>query len=286
MGAPRAGDGLTGAGGDGLAAAGGDMGTTANGGGRAARRRERVAALVVERGSVTIESLVDELAVSRMTVHRDLDDLEEQGILRKVRGGATAERSTVFESDIGFRLRTAVREKQAIARAAVELVTPGQAIMLDESTTMLPLVDALGQVGPLTVISNFVEVQRRLATDRSVHFIGLGGDYVAHADAFHGLLCELAIRALHADIAFLSTSAIDRTHLYHQEAVVVATKRAMLEAARRKVLLVDSGKLDGGALFRVDTIARFDHLVVDAGATPAQLNALRETGVEVIVAPL
>jgi DeoR/GlpR family transcriptional regulator of sugar metabolism len=256
------------------------------GGGRAARRRERVAALVVERGSVTIDSLVDELAVSRMTVHRDLDDLEEQGILRKVRGGATAERSTVFESNVGFRLRTAVREKQAVARVAVELVTPGQAIMLDESTTMLPLVDALGQVGPLTVISNFVEVQRRLAGQRSIAFIGLGGDYVAHSDAFHGLLCEQAIRALHADVAFLSTSALDAVYLYHQEAVVVATKRAMLDAARRKVLLVDSGKLDGGALYRVDPIARFDQVIVDAGATPAQLRALGDTGVEIVVAPL
>lgn len=262
------------------------MGPARGGVTAAIRRRERVAALVVEHGSVTIDALVDELAVSRMTVHRDLDDLERHGVLRKVRGGATAERSTVFESTLGFRLRTAVREKQALARVAVGLVTPGQAVMLDDSTTMLPLADALTAAGPLTVITNFVEVQRRLADERTVALIGLGGDYDPHNHAFHGLLCELGIRALRPDVAFLSSSALTGEDVYHQQAVVVATKRAMLESARRRVLLVDSGKLDSGALYRVGAVARFDQVVVDAGATPAQLRALRDTGVEVLVAPL
>jgi DNA-binding MarR family transcriptional regulator len=133
-------------------------------------RRDRVAAALLERGSVTIEGLMAELGASRMTVHRHLDALEALGLLRKVRGGATAARSTLFESSVEYRRRIATREKEAIAEAALSLVAPGQAVMLDESTTMLPLARRLPSVGPLTVISDFVAVQQILAHDRSVRF--------------------------------------------------------------------------------------------------------------------
>jgi DeoR/GlpR family transcriptional regulator of sugar metabolism len=247
-------------------------------------RRDRVAAALLERGSVTIEGLMAELGVSRMTVHWDLDALEALGLLRKVRGGATAARSTLFESSVEYRRRIATREKEAIAEAALALVAPGQAVMLDESTTMLPLARRLPSVGPLTVISNFVAVQQILAHDRSVRFIGLGGDYLPNYDAFHGLGCEQAIRALRADVAFLSVSAIDGCTAFHQESVVVATKRAMLASARRSVLLVDHGKLGHSALHRVGPVTDFDLVIVDAGAGEEQLAELREGGAELHVA--
>jgi DeoR/GlpR family transcriptional regulator of sugar metabolism len=247
-------------------------------------RRENVAALVLERGAVTIEGLVGELGVSRMTVHRDLDELERQGVLRKVRGGATASRSTLFESTVAYRLRTAVREKEAIAAAALELVAPGQAVMLDESTTMLPLARRLPGAGPLTVISNSVAIQQVLAAERSIRFIGLGGDYLPNYDAFHGLGCEQAIRALRADLVFLSVAAMDGLTTFHQESVVVATKRAMLASARRKVLLLDHGKLGHSALHQVGPVDLFDCVITDEGAGQEHLAVLRDAGVDVRVA--
>ena len=74
--------------------------------------------------------------VSRMTVHRDLKILEEQGIVRRVHGGVTVHSSSLVESTILYRSRLADAEKEAIARAAIEMVEPGQAIILDDSTTV------------------------------------------------------------------------------------------------------------------------------------------------------
>jgi DeoR/GlpR family transcriptional regulator of sugar metabolism len=88
-------------------------------------------------GSVTVDQLVSLLGVSRMTVHRDLDVLEADAVLRKVRGGATALRSSLFESDFPFRLTSSVAAKNAIGRAAATFVDGGQAVICDESTTTM-----------------------------------------------------------------------------------------------------------------------------------------------------
>ena len=88
---------------------------------------------------VSLKDLAARLDVSLMTVHRDLDELERQGVLRKVRGGATPQPSSLFESNVRYRLTLAMTEKQALARAAIDQVESGQSVMIDESTTGLAL---------------------------------------------------------------------------------------------------------------------------------------------------
>ncbi|MFJ9612351.1 DeoR/GlpR family DNA-binding transcription regulator [Streptomyces noursei] len=103
-------------------------------------RRKRISDRVLAEGQVTIEELVQELGVSQMTVHRDLDTLEHQGWLRKVRGGATAAPSALFESTARWRGNEQVAAKEAICEAALALAEPGQAVIIDDSSTAL-LVD-------------------------------------------------------------------------------------------------------------------------------------------------
>ncbi|NEE10819.1 DeoR/GlpR transcriptional regulator, partial [Streptomyces sp. SID7499] len=92
--------------------------------------------------------------VSLMTVHRDLDDLARQGVLRRFRGGASALPSTVFESSLDYRLGVNTAEKNAVARAAAALVEPGMSVMLDDSTTVLVMAGLLVDLAPLTVVTN------------------------------------------------------------------------------------------------------------------------------------
>src|SRR5215211_4848901 len=102
-------------------------------------RRERIAEIVLTNESVSARDLASRFDVSVMTVHRDLDELERQGVLRKVRGGATPQPSSLFESNVRYRLTLAMTEKQALARAAIDQVESGQSVMIDESTTGLAL---------------------------------------------------------------------------------------------------------------------------------------------------
>src|SRR5690242_19938951 len=105
----------------------------------AARRHERIAEMVLRQPFVAAKDLARLFDVSLMTIHRDLDELEHQGLLRKVRGGATPQPSSLFESNVRYRMTMAEAEKQALARFALGQIEPGQAVMLDESTTCLAL---------------------------------------------------------------------------------------------------------------------------------------------------
>lgn len=99
-------------------------------------------------GSVTAGELAERFGVSLMTIHRDLDELERQGIVRKYRGGVTAQPSGVFESNVAYRMKSMQAAKDAIAAKAAALVEPGMAVMLDDSTTTLALARRLTGITP------------------------------------------------------------------------------------------------------------------------------------------
>ncbi len=248
-------------------------------------RRERIAEHVLAHETVSAKELAAAFDVSVMTVHRDLDELERHGVLRKVRGGATAQPSSLFESNVRFRLRTSTVEKEALARFAVEMVEPGSAVLLDDSTTALALSRLLPAVGPLTVITNYLRVLNDLSGQPGIRLIALGGDYSASHDAFVGVVCENAIESIRADVFFMSTSAVASGIAFHQEQQVVAIKRAMLQVAKKKVLLIDHGKLGKVALHALAPLSAFDLVVVDDAAEEAQLRELRDAGVPFAVAP-
>jgi DeoR/GlpR family transcriptional regulator of sugar metabolism len=240
------------------------------------RRRTALADHVLSAGSVSAADLAELFGVSLMTIHRDLDELERQGIVRKYRGGVTAQPSGVFESNVGYRKKSNQQAKDAIAARAVELVEPGMAVMLDDSTTALALARRLVGITPLTVVTNFLEAMNLLARERDIRLMALGGDYDPLHDSFLGMSCVDAIESLRVDLCFVSTSAVSGGYAYHQEQHIVSVKRAMLGAATRNVLLVDHTKLGRVALHHVAPLSVFERVVVDDGAGAEALRELDE----------
>lgn len=258
----------------------------ARGGGSSSARQRQIADHVLSSGSVSASQLAEIFGVSLMTVHRDLDELERQGVVRKFRGGVSAQPSSVFESNIEFRLRSAQAEKAAIARYARTMIEPGLAVILDDSTTALEVAYLLPDMAPLTVITNFLEVIKTVTGVPGIRLISLGGEYYPTHDSFLGVPCIEAIASLRADVLFTSTSAASNGHAFHQEQQIVLVKRAMMRAATRKVLLLDHTKLGRSALHELAPLADFDDVIVDSGAPEATIRALRDHHVKVHVAPL
>ncbi len=250
-----------------------------------AQRQEQITDYVMRQSFVRVQELVDLFGVSLMTIHRDLDELAAQGVLRKVRGGATVLPSTLFESDVRYRLNTALKEKEAIAEAALSYVEPGQAVLLDASTTILALSRLLPRVAPLTVITNCLTIIQELSKVKDIDLISLGGNFFPKHDAFTGVICEQAIGALHANILFMSTPAISNNVIYHQSQELVKVKRAMMGSASKRILLIDHSKLGKVALHRQADLGEFDLVIVDAGVDEAQLNELHEAHIPVQVVP-
>lgn len=248
-------------------------------------RRERIGEIVLASEYVSARDLASRFDVSLMTVHRDLDELERRGLLRKIRGGATPQPSSLFESNVRYRLSTARTEKEALARYALAMIEPGQAILLDDATTTLALARLLPGIAPLTVITNYLATIQLLHDAPGIRLIALGGEYFPSHDSFLGIVCEDAIASLRADLFFMSTSAVNNGIAYHQEQEIVAVKRAMLRAAAKSVLLIDHFKLGKTALHHLAPLADFDLIVVDDGVDADGRRALEEARTPFAIAP-
>ncbi len=247
-------------------------------------RRERIREQVTTAGFTRIEALAEEHQVSQMTIHRDLDALERQGWLRRIRGGATAVPSDLYHGDVRHRMHAMVSAKAQIAEAAANLVQPGMSMFLDDSTTALQLAPGLPARGPLTVVTNFLAAVNQLAGQPDIDLIALGGTYYAAYDAFLGPQTVESIRPLHADLLFMSTTAVTEGSCYHQSQDTVVVKRALMESAARTVLLIDHSKFAKRGLHRLAALTDFDLVVVDAGADQGLVRQLRGDGVQLLVA--
>lgn len=251
-------------------------------------RQRQIGERVIAAGSCTAQELASAFGVSIMTIHRDLDVLEHRGIVRKFRGGVTAQPSGVFESQLSYRMTSNDAEKSAIAQAALDYVEPGMSVMLDDSTTILHMIPGLAQYAPLHVATTFLTALQRLAqlaTESDLSIIGLGGVYDGGHDSFVGMQCLEQISGIRADVLFSSTSAVSASHAFHQEERIVALKRAMIDAATKRYLLVDHTKLGRVALHRIVPLDEFDLVITDSRADPAVIESWAASGIKYQIVP-
>jgi DeoR/GlpR family transcriptional regulator of sugar metabolism len=239
-------------------------------------RIDTIAKFVLANGTATAAALVDLTGVSLMTIHRDLDELERRGMVHKYHGGVSARASTVFESNHEYRMRSHQAMKNAIAESALRFIEPGMSVMLDDSTTGLALARLLGRVPPLTVVTNYLANVDVLRTMRDIRLIALGGEYSHTHHSFIGSPCADAIEGYSVDAAFISTSAMDAAFTYHQEQEEIVLKRAMINSARQKFMLIDSTKMPRAALYKLLPVVAFDCVIVDDAADKDLVKQLRE----------
>lgn len=245
-------------------------------------RRQAIMDLLVEQGSVDLDALAERFAVSKMTIHRDLDDLEEAGLLRKMRGGATIEAGTQFESDFRFRALQGNDAKSRMARAALSLVEPGMTLMVNDGSMAAVLGAMLPEKRPLTVITNNAAIIDTLKAEAGITLIALGGVYSAKFNGFFGVVTEQALARLRADIAFVSTPAVSAMQAFHMDDAVVRTKRAMIDAATRACLMVNHTRFDHTALHVLADLTEFETIITDD--RPAAADALARAGVQLTIA--
>jgi len=247
-------------------------------------RLDALTEYIIGAGSAKIEDLVERFGVTNVTIHRDLDTLQQRGILRKSRGFVTAIASSLFEANPEFRKRQNVRAKREIVAEAFKFVDPGHSIVLDDSTTCLHLAELLPSRQPLTVITHFQSAIDIVVKHPSISLISLGGQYYQWSNAFMGPLTISAMKSLHADIFFMSTPSIIDDACFHQHYDATLIKQAMFESAARRFLMADSSKFELRALHRSIPLKDFDAVIVDSATPLSRLEALQDLGVNVVVA--
>ncbi|MCV2369504.1 DeoR/GlpR family DNA-binding transcription regulator [Roseateles oligotrophus] len=250
-------------------------------------RHDRIISLLQQRQRLTTDAFALELGVSKETVRRDLIELESNGKLKRMHGGAVPcvqPVETLAEASYLERGRLHQAEKRAIARTAAALIEAGSTCFIDAGSSTNALAQAmLGSKG-IRVITNSVEVARTLASSTAIEVHLLGGQLQTDVPATSGEFTVSEIARFHADYAVISPTALNPEHgalnyAWHEASVA----RAMLAHARHSIMLANAHKLGQGSRVQICTAASIDSLVTDHQAEPAMLERLRKSGIKRVI---
>jgi DeoR/GlpR family transcriptional regulator of sugar metabolism len=245
----------------------------------AAQRHRRIVDELRSRGAVRVSELTELLAVSEMTVRRDLDSLAAAGLLEKVHGGATM-RGRLSAEEPGFEAKShrQLREKEAIARTAAGLVEQGQSIGLTAGTTTWRLAHHLGHVPDLTVVTNSIQVADVLHREaRPDLTVVVTGGVRTPSDALVGPIAVATIRSLHLDVLFMGVHGItSEPGLTTPNLLEAETDRALVASSERLVVVADHTKWGVRGLSRIAGLDEVDVLVTDAGLPGSARSAIAE----------
>lgn len=253
----------------------------------AEERQQAIAELVQARGRASVNELARDFAVTTETVRRDLSVLETARVVRRVHGGAVLAASlSVMESGLDERDATQAREKERIARAAMILLPgDGGSILVDAGSTTARLAELLPRDTRLAVFTHGVPIASRLATLPGVELHLLPGRVRTNTQAAVGAETVQAIEQLRVDVAFLGANGISAEHGFSTpDPEEAAVKRAIVRAARRVVVLADSTKFGLDATVSFAGLDDVDVVVTDAPSSDVAPHALRQAGIEVVVA--
>lgn len=251
-----------------------------------AQRHSRLQQLLSQRGMADLDTLAAELRVSASTVRRDLEQLEQMGLVKRTHGGViwvgdktSGTRPYAFDQRMGYQLDA----KRAIAKAARALVSPGQTVLIDGGTTTFYLAqELLGQ--PLQLVTNSLPIANLFLNDENVELILTGGLMYPRYGVLLGPTAEHILSTIHTKTLFLSVAGIHNNALYNQNLLLVQSERKMMEQAQEVILLVDSTKFGQQALARLGDLSEIDTVVTDPALTPEHRKSIAAAGCQLIVA--
>ena len=248
--------------------------------------------LALERRNLILEKLqtekrvvVSELSqlydVSEETIRRDLDKLEKEGLATKSYGGAVINEDVSIDLPFNVRKNQNVTGKQKMAEVAASMVQDGDHILLDASTTAVFIAKALKDKERLTVVTNSMEILLELSDVSGWNIISTGGKMKEGYLAFLGSRAEETIRSYYLDKAFFSCKALDQElGIMESQEAFATTKRAMIAASRRKVLVVDSTKFDQTAFSVAGDLRDIDVVVTDKKPSERWLERFTDAGID------
>ena len=249
------------------------------------QRQQHIFDLIRARKTVLVTELSEQLQISLSTVRRDLSEMEEQGLIERVHGGAILRKPPQDEDEPPALLRTDQNAdaKRRIAQAAAALVCDGETILLTAGSTVDAMIPYLTEKRNLTVITNVINVAYRLSAYPHITVIVLGG-WLRHSEfSLLGHLTQDSIKDLYAHKMFHGTFGLDPdyglTGMYVQE---VETDRVLIEHTAQLIVVADKSKFNHSGQVRIVPTERIHTLITETDAPADKLARLHAFGVHVI----
>lgn len=244
-------------------------------------RQRLILRRLMAEGRVQVMDLARELGVSAVTIRQDLGALAERGLIRRTHGGAVAVQ-TGFELPFARTAGVNAEEKARLARAAAEMIEEGETIILDVGTTTTAIAAALVGRRGLTIVTNALNIAMLLEDSQELTVIVTGGTLRSLQHSLVNPLGTEVLGLIRADHAFLGANGIEAeagvTNANFPEAEI---KRAMMAAARERIVVADHTKIGRVAAAVVAPVSAFDLLLTTSEADPAEIEKLRQKGLAV-----
>lgn len=252
-------------------------------------RQSKIIEIVHDTGRISIPDICTMFGVSEMTARRDLNDLDRQGLLRRIHGGAIANLGRSYEPSFQTRAIKNQDAKTAIGLKAAELIYDGDSVALDVGTTTLEIVPGLRGKRNLTIVTSCLQVAARIVDQISLEvdarLIITGGIVRPRELSMIGPIPEQVYRDLHVDKAFIGIGGIsldDGLTEYNIEDAQI--KRILLQNAREKIVVADGAKFGVTTFTSVTPLVAINKIVTDKSAPPEIIEQIRKQGIEVIFA--
>jgi DeoR/GlpR family transcriptional regulator of sugar metabolism len=237
-------------------------------------RQSEILLHIKEKGAATIGEIAGRFAVSEMTVRRVLYKLADAGLVIRTPGGAMVAPSGSMERTFVERSEKMATAKDALARVAASLVREGETVLLDSGTTTRYIARHLGGRRNLVVVTASLAVLEELAGSPGIQVRLTGGVYRRGSHDLCGGAVEASMESIFADRVFFGAAALS----FHKGAMNFDQEmpRALLDAGKQKILVLDSSKIGIEAVYRLCPIKDCDLVVTDKGVKPADLKRLRK----------
>jgi len=254
----------------------------------AVERQNKIVEFVQENGRVDIAEICEMFDVSDMTARRDLNELDRQGLLRRVHGGGIANLGRSYEPPFKTRVSKNEMKKRAIGSKAADLIIDGDSIALDVGTTTLEIVPGLRGKRNLTIVTSCLQIANKVVEKISLEIdarlILTGGIVRPRELSMIGPIPEQVYQDLHVDKAFIGIGGIsleDGFTEYNIEDTQI--KKILIRSAREKIVVADGSKFGVTTFASVAPLTAVDKIVTDKSASPDLIEQIREQGVEVIL---
>ncbi len=246
-------------------------------------RRQAIVEALEEAGQLSVIELSERFGVSEVTIRADLQALNEQGLVQRIRGGAVI---TKVLPDLSYEVRMQLKaaQKAKIGQMAASMVEDGDTIALDASTTAQAITPFLKNINELTVVTNGLKVAMSLLAHPAIHVILVGGSVRREGMSLIGPLDCGLIQDIHIRIGFFGARGFTiEEGMTDVNIGEVRTKREMVSRCRQVVGVFDASKWGRIATATFATLDQIDAIITDADAPAALVEAARGRGVDVMV---
>ena len=229
-------------------------------------RKTQIHKYVQEHSRASVQQLSKIFDVSESTIRRDLKELEDSNCLKRTHGGAVSLDLVNFEPTYKEKEDKYAKEKECIARKAIEFICEGDTVLLDAGTTTQFLAKEMRKFSNLTVVTNSIMIAQELQNAPGIEVIVVGGTLRSNTLALVGPLAEDVFKWLRVDICFLATNSLDiKEGLTTPNITEASTKRKMMESAKQVILLADHTKIGKVSFAKFGDLSEINHYIVDDG---------------------